>query len=96
MGDDQSDELMFEKLKSLYEPKSSPIPPHMDSTMGATQVSISLLSWAGPRPHPPSPTASSGSSVERPHRTLGLNSGSIHRDLNQLGTGLRRYWYGLG
>ncbi|KAF4699279.1 Trehalose-6-P synthase/phosphatase complex synthase subunit, partial [Perkinsus olseni] len=45
-----------------------------------------------PRHHPPSPTDSAGhsSSVERPQRTLGLNSGSIHRDLNQLGTGLRR------
>ncbi|EER16132.1 Trehalose-phosphatase, putative [Perkinsus marinus ATCC 50983] len=60
MGDDQSDELMFEKLKSLYEPKSSPIPPHMDSTMGATQVlglihlhRLHLLAalWNGPTEH---------------------------------------------
>ncbi|KAF4745252.1 Trehalose-6-P synthase/phosphatase complex synthase subunit, partial [Perkinsus olseni] len=55
MGDDQSDELMFEKLKSLYEPKPSPV---------ATAHSES------PRHHPPSPTDSAGhsSSVERPQR----------------------------
>ncbi|EER18482.1 trehalose-6-phosphate synthase, putative [Perkinsus marinus ATCC 50983] len=76
MGDDQSDELMFEKLKNLYEPKSSPIPVHVES----------------PKHRPPSPAGSAGntSSIERPKRTLGLNSGSIHRDLNQLGTGVRR------